>query len=204
MAAGFIDTREALIRSGKREFLEHGFEKASLRAICSRAHVTTGAFYAHFASKADLFSTIVERDLAEYHELYDGLLSRLTLHVNRADDNENLIMDYIMEHQDLFKLLFDCSQGTPYEGFKDELLAKFDRTYQSFFDSYAPGMVSQEVTRVIVRMKFAQYLEMMYGDYSRDEVRLMTARLGEFTQAGFQALLHVDFEGPGDEPGPSS
>lgn len=192
-----FDTREALIKSGKQVFLERGFEKASLRDICSHAHVTTGAFYAHFASKAELFSSIVERDLAEYHKIYDGLLDRIIAHAMHTDDNENKIMDYIMDHKELFRLLFDCSKGTSYEGFKDELLLKFDRTYQQFFDSYQPGLVDSDVTRVIVRMKFTQYLEMIYGDYSREGVHDMTDILGKFTQAGFQALLHVDFEGPG-------
>ena len=46
MAQHALDIREALLKSGKEEFLAHGFEKASLRVICKKAGLTTGAFYA--------------------------------------------------------------------------------------------------------------------------------------------------------------
>ena len=53
-----FDVRAALLKSGKREFLECGFEKASLRSICAGAGVTTGAFYSNFRAKDDLFGAI--------------------------------------------------------------------------------------------------------------------------------------------------
>ena len=40
-----IDIRAMLLKSGKEQFLAHGFEKASLRTICKEAGLTTGAFY---------------------------------------------------------------------------------------------------------------------------------------------------------------
>jgi len=53
-----FDVRAALLKSGKREFLECGFEKASLHSICAGAGVTTGAFYSNFRAKDDLFGAI--------------------------------------------------------------------------------------------------------------------------------------------------
>lgn len=38
-----IDPR--IFESARKEFLENGFEKASLKAICEGAGVTTGALY---------------------------------------------------------------------------------------------------------------------------------------------------------------
>ena len=43
------EVREGLLLQAKHEFLEQGFEKASLRKICARAGVTTGPFT--FSSK---------------------------------------------------------------------------------------------------------------------------------------------------------
>lgn len=39
------DTRRKLIASAEEEFAQQGYEKASLRRICSRIGVTTGALY---------------------------------------------------------------------------------------------------------------------------------------------------------------
>lgn len=41
------------------EFLDKGFQAASLRAIASEAGLTTGAIYGYFSSKSDLFDAIV-------------------------------------------------------------------------------------------------------------------------------------------------
>ena len=197
MAIREFDTRAALLRSGKADFLEYGFEKASLRSICAGAHVTTGAFYSNFKAKDDLFVAIVEDDLRAYNDIYDNLIERVVGKVVQAENGEIEVMSFIMDHRDLFKLLFDCSAGSSYEGFKDDLLAKFDSTYQRFFDAYAPGKVDAVTTRAVVRMKFAQYMEMIYGDYDWDEVMQITSRLSSATKAGFEALLDVRFESPG-------
>ena len=188
-----FDTREALIRSGRDAFLRQGFEKASLRDICAAAHVTTGAFYSNFDKKEDLFRAVIESDLADYTDLYDGLIDRLVGRDLEDDDGEGKVMDFIMGHKDLFKLLFDCSKGTSYEGFKDELLAKFDKTYQEFFDAYAKSPVDSDVIHTLVRMKFAQYCEMIYGDFDAERVRFITGELSKFTTAGLEALLDTSF-----------
>lgn len=197
MSGRNFDTRGALRKSGKREFLEHGFRDASLRSICKQAHVTTGAFYVHFKSKEDLFAEIVEADLGDYLDLYDGLLARLTAKTQQSDDNEVSVMEYLMEHRDLFRLLFDCSEGTRYEGFKDRLIQRFEDSYQTFFEAYADAPVDHEVTRTIVQMKFAQYCSMLFGDYSKEKAMEITEHLQVFTRAGLGALLHTNFQSPG-------
>ena len=45
------DTRRKLIASAEEEFAQQGYEKASLRRICSRIGVTTGALYFFFNNK---------------------------------------------------------------------------------------------------------------------------------------------------------
>ena len=57
-----IDIRAMLLKSGKEQFLAHGFEKASLRTICKEAGLTTGAFYNHFSGKEDLFAALAHRN----------------------------------------------------------------------------------------------------------------------------------------------
>ena len=54
------ETREMLLASAKQEFLEKGYQGASLRSICKNAGVTTGALYFFFQDKEDLFAAIVE------------------------------------------------------------------------------------------------------------------------------------------------
>lgn len=53
-------TRKNIISAATEEFYEHGYEKASLRQICARAGVTTGAIYCFFKNKEDLLSNVME------------------------------------------------------------------------------------------------------------------------------------------------
>ena len=57
------DNREKLIACAKKEFLEKGFAKASLRKMTSEAGLTTGAVYFFFKDKDGLFGAVVEEPL---------------------------------------------------------------------------------------------------------------------------------------------
>jgi AcrR family transcriptional regulator len=54
------ETRQRLLEAASAEFAAVGFQKASLRAICAKAGVTTGALYFFFKGKDDLFAKTVE------------------------------------------------------------------------------------------------------------------------------------------------
>ena len=47
-----IDSR--LLTAAKEEFLEKGFDKASIAEICKAAGVTTGALYKRYTGKEEL------------------------------------------------------------------------------------------------------------------------------------------------------
>lgn len=47
-------------KAAQREFLDKGYEKASLRSIAQNAGVTTGALYVRFPNKSALFAALVE------------------------------------------------------------------------------------------------------------------------------------------------
>ena len=53
------DTKAELLEAATAEFYESGYQKASLRAICSRASLTTGALYFFFRNKEDLFQNVI-------------------------------------------------------------------------------------------------------------------------------------------------
>ncbi|WP_124060438.1 TetR/AcrR family transcriptional regulator [Gordonibacter sp. Marseille-P4307] len=54
------ETRANLIRAAIEEFREKGYSNSSLRRICNKAGVTTGALYFFFDSKNDLFEKAIE------------------------------------------------------------------------------------------------------------------------------------------------
>ncbi len=185
-----FDTREAILNSGRQEFLIYGFDKASLRTICKNAHVTTGAFYSCFSRKEELFSAIVEPMLKEYYLMYEGVIQSALADMRNCEQNEMKVIDFILDHRDEFRLLFDCSDGTKYEGFRDNLINHlFMNSYQECFDRYTGFKVNPKVVRIFVHMKFAQYMELIYGGYDMMEIRKLIRQYAAFTEAGFARLI---------------
>ena len=190
MQAHIIDIRTALLQSGKEEFLAYGFEKASLRKICKNAGVTTGAFYSYFNKKEDLFSGLVDPMLQDFYKMYDTVVTRELNDLDCGESSEIEAILFLSTRKDVFKLLFDCAAGTKYEGFKEKFLnTVLAHTFQTFFDSYAKKNVNPALVRVIAKMKFEEYMELIYGDYSMDQMKQIVAQVAVFTQAGFAKLI---------------
>ena len=53
-------TRQALIAAAGELFTSEGYQQVGIEAIARSARVTRGAFYHHFADKAELFDALVE------------------------------------------------------------------------------------------------------------------------------------------------
>ena len=52
---------ERLLAAAERLFGERSYRRTSVADICAGAGIATGSFYAHFASKADIFSSVIRR-----------------------------------------------------------------------------------------------------------------------------------------------
>lgn len=57
------DTREQIIAAASKEFIERGYDSASIRAIARRAGVDPALVHHYFADKADLFAESVRAPL---------------------------------------------------------------------------------------------------------------------------------------------
>ncbi len=54
------EKREGLLEVAAQEFVQHGFEEASINRILERAQMSKGAAYYYFEDKVDLFCTVVQ------------------------------------------------------------------------------------------------------------------------------------------------
>ena len=57
---GDIATRDRILDSARKYFLEYGFQAAPLRKIAADAGFTSGALYGYFDSKEELFYSITD------------------------------------------------------------------------------------------------------------------------------------------------
>ena len=129
--------REQLIEAAKREFLEKGYNKASLRNICAHAGVTTGALYFFFKNKEELFAEIVDgplrglRGLIVQHfredsEIMSGIATLNDIDMDHSNESD-MFIEYIYCHRDSFILLLNSSENTVYENCVDEFVEMLEK-----------------------------------------------------------------------------
>ena len=117
------ETKERLLVCAREEFLEKGYQKASLRSICKKAGVTTGALYFFFQDKEDLFSAIVQptldqvRAMAEQHVRQELMMLQNLPGAdedNMHDDHNatEQILHVLYKNYDICQMLLTNSQGS--------------------------------------------------------------------------------------------
>lgn len=125
------ETREKLIESAKAEFMEKGYNKASLRTICANAGVTTGALYFFFEDKADLFRAIVGKPVDELFSIIqshfdedDEIIMSPDYDADEDDHSEiaQVLIHHIYSNYDAAILLLTKSQGSEYENLVDRIV----------------------------------------------------------------------------------
>ncbi|MBR4692117.1 MAG: hypothetical protein IKP17_05115, partial [Oscillospiraceae bacterium] len=65
----------------------------------------------------------------------------------------------------------------------------FAPSYQRCFERYAAGPVESAVVHLFVRIKFTQYMELIYGGYPMKDIKRLIRQYAAFTEAGFLRLI---------------
>ncbi len=198
-----LTTREAILDAGKNEFLDKGFQSASLRRIVRQAGVTTGAFYGYFSSKGDLFSALVE-------EPARMLLSRFTqaqeifssLPPDKQPDQMGEIsgdcmdwmVNYIYRHFDAFKLILCCAEGTEYEHFVHTMVEIEREGTHRFLDvlkrmGRSVREIDSQLEHILISGMFSGFFEIVVHDMPIEHSKRYVQELREFYTAGWQKIM---------------
>lgn len=196
-------TLQNIHRAGKREFLEKGFQSASLRSIVKEAGVTTGAFYGYYKSKEELFEALVEEQAStlmgrfmEAQESFARLPAR--------EQKENMgrisgecmtwMVDYVYEYPEEFKLLICCAQGTRYESLIHKMVeVEVEATHQFMEVLRSLGQevpkVDSQLEHIIVSGMFTGFFEMVVHDMPKEQAVEYVKELRTFHTAGWTAIM---------------
>ena len=178
--------RSRLLEAGKEEFRDRGFLKASLRAICKKADVTTGALYFFFESKAALFEEIVEETVEDLRQIIGAFTDQeKQMH---PEDYDRILMEFIWENRDIAKILIDGAEGTRYENFRDDTCTKMEQILNECFQKECGKEADHELVHILVQMKLQGYCELLRGDCSREKLLEISRILQICSRQSFQAV----------------
>ncbi len=171
------EVKNLILKSAKEEFLEKGFEKASIRSIVKNANTTIGNFYNYFEGKEDVFNEIVLSSyikvmrFIEGHNLEDedpNEFSLLSPSQARAAVTQaiGLFSDSFIE--DLI-ILAECSKGTKYEGFSHTLAEYLVSHFIEHQEILNPEYNDEGISRLLSMQFLSGVLSVLKQDISSEE-----------------------------------
>ena len=206
MAKQIEGVYEAVLACAKKEFLEKGYKDASLRVIAQAAGTSTGSIYTRFKDKAGLFDAIVGpaadqlKDMfveiqENFHSLDDSTQEAEMGEYTSRHQME--MLEYIYDHFDEFRLLLDCSDGTRFSGFVDELVdIEVEYTYKYMevinCESVKSGVVTEDFIHIIVTAYFNGMFEVVRHNMSRDDARKYIQLLNRYHMQGFSTVFNPE------------
>jgi len=188
----------------KNEFLEKGFQGASLRKIVSKAGVTTGAFYGYYKSKEELFEALV-KDFAEYilkglRDLNAGfqkLSAQGQIEYLKCFIQNDLssYFDYMLTHKLELELLIKCSAGTKYGDFAEKLAKHEESSTKDFIRNIEK--LNPEIEKIdSLSIKFISttmvhaILEPLMLNLSQERVIKIITQIQRFYELGWVNLVN--------------
>ena len=181
-----------ILEAAMTEFLEYGFNDASVRRIASAAGMSASGLYKHFAGKEDMFSALVE-------PAYKGLLDLFRQEVDAQEQfigtgdlscwgtgrDAKLAVDYIYNHLDAFCLIVCKSQGTRYETFLHDLAVLEEETTLSFIRELRQQGVkinnfSEKELHLLITTNVNAVFQTVEHDFTREEAMHYADTLDRF------------------------
>ncbi len=202
MAQRIIGVSKRLLEVSKIEFLEKGFEGASIRSIAQKAETSPRAIYTRFENKEELFAAVIEPAYSDFmkffkedKETYWKLANQGETHKN-PDEFYMKYLDYAYSHRDEFYLILKCSKGTRFENFTS-LLCQIDlegvnkklpdiiEDFEKYRSDPSVKLFLNTITSAFYNALFEPLLQGMEVELAKKFIKKLTCFYNDGIYAGF-------------------
>jgi len=123
---------ERLLSAAEHLFGERSYSRTSVAGICARAGMATGSFYAHFQSKADIFTAVIRRINADLRAtMREALLHAEQNQRARERASYRAYFDLMSERPWIYRIVREAEFVAP---------AEFKAYYERLARGYARGV----------------------------------------------------------------
>ncbi len=202
MASRIEGYDEKIIECALKEFLEKGYNDASLRNIAGAAGVSTSTIYTRFKDKEGLFRelispvfelpVVVEDILHDYFSM--SVSEQKEEFDNYGDTGFSKGIDMIYNDFAAYKLLVSCAPGDTYKKYLAQI-TDLDVRYTMLFleemDSSAlrEGRINEEFCRVVSTAFYSALFHCVESDMSKEEAIKYIEELRSFHGRGWSAYF---------------
>lgn len=186
---------DKIIQAATAEFLEHGYQKASLRKIAERAGISTGALYTRYENKDKLFSSLVKNlldDVAEeFRPLTDLYMEaresgNVEKFLEAVQKEEEISLDILFRHYEQCILFFCCSDGSSIQAVTEQFMSKKAKDTVEYFRSMAKRDIDLEGIELIMSEQFYYYRKILQEGLSRERAISAMKTVEIFMEAGWK------------------
>ena len=197
-----IETKQLLLKSAEKFFLEYGYQAAPLRKIASEAGFTPGALYGYFSSKEELFYALTDPMVQRLMGILDDIRNEMDALPkekwlremgNVYYSNIPKIVDILLADRAAVKLIVNCAKGTKYEGVLDKIAGRNAMCINKAAES-AEGEVSNSIRQETLEILMDGYIRTLFrlvvSDKERDTIIQCMEMIGKIYETGIIALMH--------------
>ncbi len=191
------ESHARVLEAARQEFLEYGFENASMRRIGEKAGMSAAALYRHCKDKEDLFEQTVSPAVQKIDDWMKAHISRCTESENQdlfEDSWIDLMRDVIYPDMDEYRLLLTKAQGTRYENFLHDFTEQHQRMMMEFLPLIRERgndvrEISERELHILMSAYSAAMFEPVVHGYSKQEAFRCLETLEAFFLSGWKQLL---------------
>ncbi len=172
-----------ILESAKEEFLQKGFANASLREICQKAGVTTGALYKRFSGKEKLFAAVLEPTIKDIHVLSESVEENNYEHLKReemqlvwdmSEETHKRWIEFLYARYDGFKLLLCCSEGSEYSTFLNDFISKNTKHTHAFIEKaflygHTITQIDEDELHILLTAYWSTLFETIIHDFPKEK-----------------------------------
>ncbi len=198
------ENHEKIVSAAFREFMDRGFQDASMRRIAASCGLSASGLYKHFPGKEDMFAALVdpviEGFMALYRDIQNDYSEELKSEGNgflESDQDETVrSMTYIYDHFDEFRLLICKSQGTRYESFTHDVAALEEKVTLSYMKELKRkgvkvNNVEKKEFHLLITASIEALFQAVEHDFTRKEAIHYANTLKKFYLPAWKALFGI-------------
>ncbi len=197
------EVKNKILKSAKKEFLEHGYQGASLRTIVKNIGLTKGALYSYFKNKEDIFIELVKTPAEHLYQymktmqenaLSQDIVGQIDYANNKSPDHDDSWVNFIYDNIDEFRLIAFGSKGTKYEDFFKRLVHLEKKSTLKYIENMRKAKTlhydpDDMLVHILTDITIKSLISIIENDIPREKGLLYWRKMEEFYFAGWKKLL---------------
>lgn len=195
-------SHDRVLGAAHDEFMEYGYQKASMRRIGKRCDMSAAGLYRHCQDKEDLFSILVQPSVDKINQWTTEHIKRNTSSMEERridiwkDSQIDMMRELIYPNMEEYRLLFCKAQGSKYENYLHELIEKSQRKMLEYLpllreNGYAQKPITENELHLLLSAYMTAMFEPLMHDWSKDEAYRCLDIVEDFFLPGWKELFGI-------------